>query len=259
MPFTVSHAAVVPPLRRLARGGLFAPALAAGSMAPDFSYFSPLGVPWRVSHSLPGLLTWSTPASLVALALYDALLRPGLLALLPSRSWPLAGRALQPGLPRTRRDAALAVPSILLGALTHLLWDSFTHGGGWGVARWPGLLERPVALGPLTRPVYSWAQYACSIAGLAALAGWAWLWARRPGREVVHPRRPLRGRAAAAPAVLAAALLLGLANAAAWAQQGSTTRLVRTAAVGFVVGAISGLLFSVAGVGAWSRLGRPGR
>ena len=62
MPFTVSHAAAVLPLKN---SRLPLAALMVGSMSPDFAYFLPAALSARTaSHSLPGIFLFCLPAGL---------------------------------------------------------------------------------------------------------------------------------------------------------------------------------------------------
>jgi hypothetical protein len=60
-----------------------------------------------------------------------------------------------------------------LGALTDLLWDSFTHEGRWGERHVPWLSEQEGAL-----PGYLWAQCVSSVLGGVVLAAWVVRWWR---------------------------------------------------------------------------------
>ena len=166
MPFTISHAAAVLPL---VRGPLPASALVVGSMVPDLPYFVP-GLPGRsTTHDALGILVADVPIGLLVLAVWHLLLVPPLLALVP------VSRGAGPPQPASRR-VLLVVVGLALGAATHVLWDSFTHPGGWGVER-VRLLEDP--LGPLAG--YRWAQYASSALGLAVVLAWCVReWRRQP-------------------------------------------------------------------------------
>jgi hypothetical protein len=66
---------------------------------------------------------------------------------------------------------ALAPLSILIGAWTHIAWDSFTHGDGWMVRRMPAL-SAPVTFFSYTGELCHVLQYASSVFGLAVLAIW---------------------------------------------------------------------------------------
>ncbi|QWC85881.1 DUF4184 family protein [Nocardioidaceae bacterium] len=78
---------------------------------------------------------------------------------------------------------ALVLPAAALGAATHVMWDSFTHEGRWGVELLPFL---DGTYGPL--PGYRWAQYASGAVGSLVLVVAAAVWLRgRPRRP--RPRR----------------------------------------------------------------------
>jgi hypothetical protein len=75
-------------------------------------------------------------------------------------------------------SVAVVIAASLVGIVTHLLWDSFTH-DGWLVDLWPALSTR---LGPL--PSYKWLQHGSTVMGLLALAAFGLLWVRRtPAHE----------------------------------------------------------------------------
>jgi preprotein translocase subunit SecG len=64
--------------------------------------------------------------------------------------------------------------AVIVGAWTHLLWDSVTHDNGWVVKR-VAALSAPITLGGYTGSVCHVMQYVSSIAGLLIL----WIWFRR--------------------------------------------------------------------------------
>ncbi|MGI5449202.1 DUF4184 family protein [Streptomyces sp. CA-243310] len=202
MPFTLSHAAaVLPAVRRTgrARGPLVACALVLGSFAPDTFYFldAIVGGVMRYgdfTHSIPGVLTADAVLT-AALAACWLLLREPLVALLP-RAW--RGRVYTfvrgEHWGRGRRLPSLALwfyPSAVLGSLTHVVWDSFTHLDRWGTNAVPSLGE-PLAFG---LPLYSYLQY-----GTSAFAACALLWftvtaLRRLPLSPVPASVPVLGRA----------------------------------------------------------------
>ncbi|MEU6893573.1 DUF4184 family protein [Streptomyces sp. NPDC046557] len=216
MPFTLSHAAaVLPAVRRTgrARGPLVASALVLGSFAPDTFYFLDAIVQGVMgygdfTHSLLGVVT-ADAALTAALAGCWLLLREPLVALLP-RAWRgrtyafVRGEKWRGG----RRLPALALRfylSAVLGSLTHVVWDSFTHLDRWGTDALPALGE-PLAFG---LPLYSYLQY-----GSSALAACALLWftvtaLRRLPVSPVPPSVPSLGRAELWCAVALAVVCVG--------------------------------------------------
>jgi hypothetical protein len=165
MPFTVSHAAAALPVRRLLPM-LPLDALIAGTMSPDFEYVLRLAMRGGWWHTPAGVVAACVPASLAAVWIWRALVRPALLPLLPAGMRPA-------DVPAARHRVRSVVAAALLGAVTHVLWDGFTHGGGWAVLRLPALREP--ALG-IHRPWYNLLQHLSTLAGgailLLALVGW---------------------------------------------------------------------------------------
>ncbi|CAL9638921.1 hypothetical protein SUDANB95_06260 [Actinosynnema sp. ALI-1.44] len=163
MPFTVSHVAAVVPL---ARRPLVPSALVIGSMAPDLPYFAAVR-PWggELTHTWWGVAVVDVPIALLALVLYRVVLHEPVMALLPGRV-----RAKAAGLPAPRFGPALLL-SAFVGALTHVLWDGFTHSDGWALRSLPWLGHDVVpGLG-----AHEVAQWLSGLVG-AVVVGW---WCRR--------------------------------------------------------------------------------
>jgi uncharacterized protein DUF4184 len=175
MPFTLAHGAAALPFRRTR---LEFSALLTGCFTPDFMYFLRLAPRGHFGHTLPGLFVFDLPAGLAALFLFHAYAEQPLAVFLPAgiraRLTPRAGRfAFGP----PARFALIAF-SILIGAATHILWDSFTHRDYWPALHWSFLRRRvqaPLA-GPI--PIYKLLQHGSTVVGLAILAIWVFLWYR---------------------------------------------------------------------------------
>lgn len=162
MPFTVSHvAAVLPGVGR--SGRLPAAALVIGSMTPDYPWFLTRGRTAGLSHSLLGIVTVDLAVGLLAFVLWRRWAQAPVRDLVP--------RLLGERLPQPPGLAVRAVPwaglAVVLGALTHLVWDSFTHAGRWGVEVVPWLHTEHLGL-----PGYKWAQYVSGVVGMAVLLVW---------------------------------------------------------------------------------------
>lgn len=176
MPFTPSHAIVA---IAFARTPLPAGAVAIGAMAPDLPLFFPWLPSYGLTHGFPSLLWVSVPLAIVLYVVWRLAIRPAASALLPAEAlrarmpWAWDRDAL-----RWRELPAVAVAA-LIGVVTHVVWDLFTHPGRLG-SQWIPALGEP--WGPLDGT--SWLQHASSALGLAGIAVWAVLAARRAG--VVH-------------------------------------------------------------------------
>ncbi len=125
MPATVpAHPAAVLPLKLLSPRRFDGVALAVGAAAPDLGYaVEGLGIEVR-SHAWHSLAWFSLPLTLVIAALIR-------------RAAPVVAAHLPPGGPLAIRDYGVlgtvrhplrvTVWSALLGAASHLVWDTFTH------------------------------------------------------------------------------------------------------------------------------------
>jgi membrane-bound metal-dependent hydrolase YbcI (DUF457 family) len=181
MPFTVSHAAAVLPIERWSRRQLPLTALMVGSMAPDFGYFFSREESRQITHSFAGLFTFSLPMGLLVWLFYIAVLEKATITLLSDR-WHTRFAHTDALTPQLVARASIA---IVLGAVTHLLWDAFTHRGTFVTNHFPALLG-PVP-GMAWLPIYHALQGISSVVGLAALALWMRHLHRQPARSLIRP------------------------------------------------------------------------
>lgn len=176
MPFTLSHAAAALPF---ARGPLVPSALVIGTLAPDMPYYLYISGVRDMTHRPLGVVTVNVVIGLVAFAVWHLLLKRPLAALAPGR--------LRERLPVSAPISwAWVVPSLVIGAATHVVWDGFTHAGAAEVA--PSLAE---SVGGIT--LYMWLQLGSGVAGLGVIAWWLARWART-APVVASPVRAARGR-----------------------------------------------------------------
>ncbi|CAL9394888.1 hypothetical protein SUDANB58_01326 [Streptomyces sp. enrichment culture] len=280
MPFTLSHAAAVLPAVRIdgtGRGALVPAVLVAGSFSPDMTYYAASAVSGAmefggVTHSVPGVFTVDV---LIAWALVGLwlLVREPLVALLPrARQGPVAA-LLRCGRARARvRPSLLAwwYVSAVLGALTHIVWDAFTHHDRWGTRVFP-VLAREVAGSPL----YWYVQYGGSAVAAVVVA----VFLARALRRVPRTEPPGMAVLSARDRWGAAVVIGGCAVAAAvrratrwwdyWGPVAEPWELIPTVCFGAGAGLVPGVLLyavvvrvrrPVRGPGAWGGAGtEPGR
>jgi len=134
MPFTVSHIVAALPLnkrlgKRFSKYTALSP-LVIGSMTPDVAYLTPFLVHQRVdSHSLIGIYLFCIPMGLTIYFLYHLLMAPVWVSLLPRGFKARLNPDLALGkLPDISSHVLLI--SLILGAITHIIWDYFTHLSG---------------------------------------------------------------------------------------------------------------------------------
>lgn len=197
MPFTVSHPAAVLPLKKLWPRWFSLSGLIAGAMAPDLQYFLLADTTHRgVSHSWLGLFTVCLPLGLIFVFVFHSLFKRTFIAYLPRPfDWALSGLAETRFAPGSAREWIVLIVSVLLGAVTHFAWDSFTHAHGEMAQRLPFLLQETTIFG-ITRMRVRWLQHASTIFGGLALLYFTWRWKLVPtplSRESIQgPKAKLR-------------------------------------------------------------------
>ncbi|MEU9152964.1 DUF4184 family protein [Streptomyces sp. NPDC048417] len=175
MPFTLSHAAAVLPAVRgdgTGRGRLVPTVLVAGSFSPDLTYYAASAVPdamefGEFTHSFIGVLTVDVLISWALVALW-VLVREPLVALVPRARQGRPATLLRCGAPRARAGLSSATRwyvSAVLGALTHVVWDAFTHHDRWGTRLIPAIGRNVAGV-----PLYTLLQYGTSAVAAAVLA-----------------------------------------------------------------------------------------
>jgi len=181
VPFTVSHAAAVLPLHGLSKHKLPLTALMIGSMAPDFGYFFSFGLSRQLTHSFSGLFIFALPAGLAVWLFYVAVLEKATITLLSDR-WHTRFAHTDAITPSLIGRATIAV---VLGAITHILWDAFTHRATFATDAFPVLLGRTPGFSWL--PIYHLLQGLSSVVGLVLLAVWARHLHRQPAKSLIRP------------------------------------------------------------------------
>lgn len=130
MPFAFSHPALVIPLLRAQRrfSWLSDTGLIAGSIAPNFEKFFRLHLASQHSHTVASIFYFSLPVSAALAFVFHLVVRGPPLAHLPAWLQRRVGKyAGLDWLAHFRQHYGGVLLSIVLGAVSHLLWDSFTH------------------------------------------------------------------------------------------------------------------------------------
>ena len=178
MPWTLVHPAAVLPLRKLGLKHLSFGGLVVGSVSPDIGYYIGRFDLAAIAHTSRGLLSLCLPTGLVLFALVRVLHRPVANVLPePHRS----GWLSMPQVPRLISLPVVfaVVVSIIVGAMTHNAWDSFTHPAGYMVKKLPQLRESVWMLGNRSVPVYELLQHASTLFGLLVISVAYVTWLKR--------------------------------------------------------------------------------
>ncbi len=170
MPFTFSHPAVVLPLTYLPRKWVSLTGLVIGSMTPDFEYFLRMKIQSTYSHTLTGLLWFDLPLGILLTFLFHHIIRNRLVENLPAFlrlrfstytgfNW---GNYV-------KKNFFVVAFSLLIGAASHLLWDSFTHEYGYFVQKIP-ILAATIDLAGQQIPVLKILQHSSTLIGALVIA-----------------------------------------------------------------------------------------
>jgi hypothetical protein len=143
-------------------------------MVNDLGVFFYEWVDYYALHSISGLFTHCLPIGWLIFLLYFWFLRAPLFRLLPVvlavRLWEVVKQPLHLTAGMVVRTSA----ALVLGAASHLFWDSFTHSGWWGVETFP-FLDTVIYDYP-ERPIhwFSVLQHGSSVICLPLLAYYGW-------------------------------------------------------------------------------------
>ena len=151
-------------------------------MSPDFEYFLRGRPQGTFGHSLPGLLLFCLPLSIAVVLIFERVCKRPVLLLLPIWFRSRISGSVTP----LSRFGIVAV-CIVFGAVTHILWDSFTHPFGAAVQSLPALSQPAIAQVPLFRVL----QHLSTVLGVTAvgLVGYANLRRREP-HSATRPELP---------------------------------------------------------------------
>lgn len=140
MPFTFSHPAIVLPLTYLPNKWYSLTGLIIGSLTPDFEYFIRMRIQSDYSHTGLGVFRFDLPLGILLAFIFHNIVRDQLFDNLPvflkSRvsvfkqfDWNLY----------FKKNWFIVMVSIIIGAVSHIFWDSFTHDHGYFVQVIPSL------------------------------------------------------------------------------------------------------------------------
>ncbi|UUC44788.1 DUF4184 family protein [Flavobacterium cerinum] len=140
MPFTFSHPAIVLPLPHIKKQWFSLTGLIIGSLTPDFEYFLRMRIQSDYSHTISGLFWFDLPLGFVLAYIFHNIVRNSLFENLPLF---LKSRLISFNKfnwnQYCKKKVFIVIVSILIGAMSHIFWDSFTHENGYFVQHIPVL------------------------------------------------------------------------------------------------------------------------
>lgn len=170
MPFTFSHPAIVLPLTYLPRQWFSLTGLVIGSLTPDFEYFLRMRIKSNYSHTIDGLFWFDLPLGLLLVFIFHNIVRNSLFDNLPTilKSRFSAFRQFDWN-GHFQKNWLVVIISILIGAASHILWDSFTHDHGYFVMIIP-TLQNSVDLFGRQIPILKILQHTSTLIGGLVIA-----------------------------------------------------------------------------------------
>lgn len=186
MPFTVSHPAIVLPLKKIKPAWFSTTGLVMGSLAPDFPYFLKMDGTSDYGHTFAGIFLLDIPLSFLVAIAFHLWYRNSLIRHLPSpldrqHADCLSFRFLD----YLKRGWLLFAISCLIGVVSHLVWDEFAKPEGYVYYLAPSFFRQAIRLGPFNQPLYTLIERVGAVLGLAFLA---WVLLRKnPEASGFHP------------------------------------------------------------------------
>ena len=142
MPFTFSHPAIVLPLTFLPKKWFSLTGLVIGSITPDFEYFLRMRLKSNYSHTIDGLFWFDLPLGIVLAFIFHNMVKNSLFdnvpEILKSRFFVFKQFDWNKYF---KKNGLVVLISILIGAASHIFWDSFTHDSGYFVKTIPFFQE----------------------------------------------------------------------------------------------------------------------
>ena len=180
MPNPIAHPAASIPFTK---AGMVFSALVIGSISPDFGYLLPLPTTYFMYNAV-GLILFDVPVGFVLLFLFHALVKWPLLSMLPESLQRRLFNHAQGFSFAPLKHFGLILLSLLVGSLTHVIWDSFTHEYGWAVGHF-AFLSLPIG----GTPLYAILQNLSSIIGIIVLLYWFIRWLQTASQSDQLPAR----------------------------------------------------------------------
>lgn len=173
MPFTFAHPSIMLPLGRSAGRNLSMTGLIIGSMMPDFEYFVRFSLKSDISHTIFGLFFFCLPLGMYLAKAFHIVVRNELIEALPDSLYQRFAHYKEFDWREYKRNNRWRIYlSVLIGAVSHFVWDGFTHESGF-VAQWcPLWVDATADWGDMSIPLYKVMQHGGTLLGLVYICLW---------------------------------------------------------------------------------------
>ncbi len=168
MPFTFSHPALILPITKT-NTRFSTTAIIIGSIVPDFEFFFQMREVPNIGHHILGFFVFDIPLAIIFCYLFHNVLRDPLIENLPTYFQKKCAKIYSfDWNAYASKNFFLFLSSLILGILSHLLIDEFTHHDGQLVVLLP-ILKTNIYLASKPFQVFYLLQIILSVFGLVSL------------------------------------------------------------------------------------------
>ncbi|AKH33238.1 hypothetical protein XF24_00915 [candidate division SR1 bacterium Aalborg_AAW-1] len=165
MPFTFSHPSIVLPLTYLPKKWISLTGIVIGSLTPDFEYFLRMKIQSTYSHTIHGILRFDLPLGLLIAFLFHNIIRNDLYKNLPTFLKSRFGDFRSFSWNKYfKENWCIVILSMIIGIVSHILWDNFTHQDAYLVQTIP-FLTKIINIYNLEIPIFKILQHLSTIVG----------------------------------------------------------------------------------------------
>jgi hypothetical protein len=166
MPFTFAHPAIFIPFVRKIKMKLSATALIIGSMIPDFEFFLKMKTGENIGHHWYGILLFDIPLAIICCYVFHNLLRDMLINQSPQWFYQRFSKWKDfDWNSYAKKNSFNVLLSVIIGIISHLFLDAFTHEDGFFVEQLT-FLKNEVRFFGIHTNIYMLLQVLESLAGL---------------------------------------------------------------------------------------------
>ncbi len=170
MPFTPVHALAMLPFKKFIKKNLSVLAFIIGCMIPDFEFYFRMTLYGIYGHTLKGIFIFDLPAGLLIYFTFEYIIRNIMVLHLPEYFWTKFNTFICPKSKRLNlKNHITIIISLILGILTHFIWDGFTHDEEYYIARYIPILTKELSLYKINLPVHTILHIGSSILGMIYL------------------------------------------------------------------------------------------
>ena len=132
---------------------------------PDLPYFIQLTPINHFGHTPLGILLLDIPAGFAFFWLFHYLLKRPMLSLISGKHAKVLQGKCNPCKTLSVSRLAILLIALLIGIVSHIIWDAFTHANGWAVLHFALLQKQVGNIG-----LYKYLQHGSTLTGVALLA-----------------------------------------------------------------------------------------